>query len=151
MGGARFEGSGELRLFLADHLEDLVALVDQVRVGVLHDVDHDARGHVHERFAPAEEPAVPYGATEDAAQDVAAALVGRRYAVRDEERYRAGVIGNHLVAEPLGFEGLRVVAEELTHRGVDRREQVRVVVRRHLLDDAREPLQTHAGIDGEHR
>ena len=43
------------------------------------------------------------------------------------------------------------MAQKLTHRGVDRREQVRVVVRRHLLDDARQPLQTHACVDGEHR
>ena len=119
---AGFEGPVELRFFLANDLEDLLALLGQVRVGVLHDVDHHARRHVYEGLAAAEEPAVPDRSPKDAPQDVAAALVGGRDAVRHEEGHRARMVGDDLVAEPLRLEGLRVVAQEIAHRGVDRRE-----------------------------
>ena len=85
---------------------------------------------------PAEQPAVANGAAQDAPQDVAAPLVGRADAVGDEERHRPGVIGDDLVAEALGLERLRVVAEQVAHARVDGREQVGVVVGRDALDDA---------------
>ena len=61
------------------------------------------------------------------------------------------MVGDDLVAEPLVLEALRVVPDELAHPGVDRREQVRVVVRRDLLQDARQALQAHPGIDARER
>ena len=78
------------------------------------------------------------------AQDVAASLVRRQDVVGDEERDGARVVGDDLVAEPLGLEGVGVVAEQLAHPGVDRREQVGVVVRRDLLEDAGQALEAHA-------
>ncbi len=61
------------------------------------------------------------------------------------------MIGDDLVAESLGLEGLRIVAQQVSHGGVDRREEVRVVVRGHPLDDAGEALQAHASVDRLHR
>ena len=112
--------------------------LDEVRIGLAHDLDDDLGRLGHERLAAAEEAAVPDGAPEDPAQDVAAALVGGQHVVGDQERHRARVVGDDLVAEALGLEGLRVVAEQVAHPGVDRREEVGVVVRRDLLD-ARSP------------
>ena len=141
---AGIERPGELGLLARDRAEDLVPPLDEVRVRLAHDVDDDRRGLGQERLAPPEQPAVPDRAAEDLAQDVAAALVRGQDAVGDEERHRPRVVGDDLVAEPLGLEGVRVVAEQLAHPGVDRREQVRVVVGRDLLEDARQALQAHA-------
>ena len=51
----------------------------------------------------------------------------RRRAI--DERHRARVVGDDLVAEALRLERVRIVAEELAHPRVDGREQVGVVVR----------------------
>ena len=124
---------------------------DEVRIRLAHDLD-DRRGEVaQERLAPAEQPAVADGPAEDPAQHVAAALVGRQDVVGDEERDGARVVGDHLVAEALGFEVLGVVPQDLAQPVVDRREQVRVVVGRDLLEDAREALQAHPGVDARER
>ena len=148
---ARVERPAELGLLALDRGEDLVAPLDEVRVGVAHDVDDDRRRLGQERLAPPEQPAVADGAAKDPAEDVAAALVRRQDAVGDEERHRPRVVGDDLVAEPLGLERVRVVAEQLAHPGVDRREEVRVVVRRDLLEDAREALEAQAGVDARER
>ena len=125
--------------------------VIDVRVRLAHDVD-DHRGRLgHERLAPAEQAAVADRAPEELAQDVAAALVRGQHVVGDQERDRARVVGDDLVAEALALEGVRVVAQELAHPGVDRREQVGVVVGRDLLEDAGQALQAEAGIDARER
>ena len=87
-----------------------------------------------------------HGSTQDAAQDIAPPLIARKDVISDEERDGPRVIGDDLVAEALLLEVVRVVAEQLPHPGMDRREQVGVVVGRDLLEDAREPLETHAGV-----
>jgi hypothetical protein len=61
------------------------------------------------------------------------------------------MVGDHLVAEALRLERLRIVPEQLAHAGVDRGEQVGVVVGRHLLEDARQPLEAHACVDARER
>ena len=78
LAGAGVEGPGELRFLAGDRGEDLVPTLDEVRVGLAHDLDDRRGGLGHERLAPAEEPAVADRATQDPAQDVAAALVGRQ-------------------------------------------------------------------------
>ena len=118
-----------------------------VRVRLTHDVDDDRGRLGHERLAPAEQPAVADRASEELAQDVAAALVRGQHVVGDQERDRARVVGDDLVAEALAFEGVGVVAQELAHPGMDRREQVGVVVGRDLLEDAGQALQPEPGID----
>ena len=141
------ERARELGLLAGDRGQDLVALRLEVRVGLAHDVDHDRAGLRQERLASAEQPAVADRATEDPAQDVATTLVRRQDVVGDEERDRARVVGDDLVAEALGLEVVRVVAEQLAHPVVDRREQVRVEVGRDLLEDAGQPLEAHPGVD----
>ena len=104
---AGIERPRELRLLAGDDGEDLVAPLDEVRVGLAHDVDDDRGRLGQERLAPAEQPAVADGAAQDAAQDVAAPLVRRQDVVGDEERDGARVVGDDLVAEALGLEGVR--------------------------------------------
>ena len=145
--GPRVERARELRLLAAHDLHDAGALVDEVRVGALHHVDDDGRGLVQERLAPPEEAAVAYRAPQDPPKDVPAPLVRGQHPVRDEERDRPRVIGDDLVTEALGLERVRVVAQQLPHPGVDGREQVGVVVRRDLLEDAGKPLEAHPGVD----
>ena len=111
-----------------DDAEDLVAPGDEMWVGLAHDVDDDRGGLGHERLAPPEQSAVADRTTEELAQDVAAALVRGQHVVGDQERDRPGMVGDDLVAEALALEGVRIVAEQLAHPGVDRREQVGVVV-----------------------
>ena len=151
LAGARVERPRELRLLAGDGGQDLVAPLDEVRIGLAHDLDDDRCGLGHERLAPAEQPAVADGPAEELAQDVAAALVRGQDVVGDEERDRARVVGDDLVAEALGLEGVRVVAEQLAHPGVDRREQVGVVVGRDLLEDAGQALEAHPGVDAGER
>ena len=127
--------------------DDLVPALDQVRVRLAHRLDHDGRRLGEERLGPAEQPAVSHRATDELAQHVPAPLVRWQDTVRDQERRRPRVIGDHLVAEALGLERLGIVPEQLPHAGVDWREQVGVVVGRDLLEDARQPFEAHAGVD----
>src|SRR4051794_21938678 len=91
------------------------------------------------------------GPPEELAQHIATALVRGQYVVADEERHGPGMIGDHLIAEPLTLESVGVVPHQLAHAGVDRREQVRVVVGGDLLKDAREALEAHPGVDARER
>ena len=149
--GPRIERPRELRLLAADDAEDLVPPRHEERVRLAHDVDDHGRGLGHERLAAAEQTAVADRAPEQLAQDVAAALVRRQHVVRDEERHGPRMVGDDLVAEPLVLERVRVVAEELAHPGMDRREEVRVVVRRDLLEDAGQALEAQTRVDARER
>ena len=69
-------------------------MVAQLAVGLSHRADDDP-GHLsQERVFEAETPAEPDGAPHDAAQHVAAPLVGGHDAVGDQERRAAGVLGD---------------------------------------------------------
>ena len=62
---------------------------------------------------PSEQAAMTDRTPQDPPQHVAAALIGRPDAVRDEEGHGARVVGDDLVAEALRLEGLRVVAQQI--------------------------------------
>ncbi|KAG0924107.1 hypothetical protein G6F32_014040 [Rhizopus arrhizus] len=83
------------------------------------------------------------GAADDTAQHVTAAFVGRQHAVDDQERTGADVIGDHaqrLVLQVGRTGQLRRLADQ-------RLEQVDLIVGMHVLQDRRQALQAHAGID----
>ena len=130
----------------ADDVADVGASVAQFRVGAAQQIGH-AVGHLREeRFVEPEQPAVAQSTAHDAAQHVAAALVGGHHAVGNGERRGPGVVGNH----PKGNVSLRSVA---VPRGPqpfgepnDVAEQVRVVVARHVLQYRDDALQAHAGV-----
>src|SRR5918993_5128143 len=91
------------------------------------------------------------GAAEELAEDVATALVRGKDIISDQERDRARMVSDDLVAEALAFERIRIVAEQFPHPGMDRREEVGVVVARDLLEDARQALQAEARVDARER
>ena len=94
---------------------------------------------------------MPHGPANELAEDVAATLVARQDAVRDEERHRPRVVSDDLVAEAFRLERARIVAQELSQGGMDRREEIRVVVAQDLLADAGHPFEAHAGVDARER
>ena len=57
--GMRLDTGTLCAALLHDTVEDTSASLDEVRVGLAHDVDHDRRGLIHERLATTEQPAVP--------------------------------------------------------------------------------------------
>ena len=72
---------------------DEVAVGRELGVGVAHAVDAGADERGSDRVLDAEEVGEADGPADDAAQDVAAVLVGRDDAVVDEEGHGAGVVG----------------------------------------------------------
>src|ERR1051326_2881983 len=109
---------------------------------------------VEKRLVVAEQASVADGATHDLAQDVASSFVRGDYAVGDEERSRAGVVGDDAQRSCPGFllilfrQFLALIhAGELRGAVDERAEQVSVVIREHALQHAGDALQSHARID----
>src|SRR6056297_1080501 len=139
---ALVQGFTEALLFACERVEDLIAFLHQLRVGLAHDlgqwVDHGSE----EGLLATQLVTVANRATDDAAQYVATTVIGRQNAVGDQERAGADMIGDDLQR---GL--LHVVGAGLLGRRPDQvREQVDLVVRMHALKHRRQPLQTHAGI-----
>ncbi len=135
----------EALLLEPDDALDLVGVLAQLGVGIAHLLDHDRREPVH--ALEADTLAVLDRAAQQAAADVAAALVSRRDPVGDQERDGAAVVGEHAV-------GLaRRLALGVADGGLgldpvhDDPEAVGVVVRRDALDDAGGALEPHPGVD----
>ena len=149
--GAALEGSAEALLLVADPAGDRLALGDQLRVGLPHQLDR-ALGEAAqpgrlepERVALLDRPA------HDPAQDVAAVLVGGDDAVGDQEGGTARVVGDdphrpgHRAALFVGAAG------ELLGEVDQRPHVVGLEDRGHVLEDRRHPVQPHAGVDVAHR
>ena len=87
------------------------------------------------------------GAAKNPAQDVAAAFVCGHYAVADQERYGAAVIGNNsdryivVCIFAVGFAGY------FFDKADDRSKQIRIVIAFDALNDGGQALKTHAGIN----
>ncbi len=100
------------------------------------------------RVAQAELHAPANGAASDAPEDIAPALVGRDDAVRDHEGGGAGVVGEHAQSGHALFVGLgHVDRGQVCAHGHQAADEVGVVVRCDALQDARDALEAHAGVD----
>ena len=144
---AKVEGLREALLLGPHGLLDPGPLGRELRVGVAHEPDHPVHGPPEEWLGEPEQAAVPHGTTHDAPEHVAAPLVRRRHAVRDQERGRARVVGDHLHRDVMLFAGpVRFVGErgDTLDEG---REQVGVVVRHLVLHDRGDALEPHPGVD----
>ncbi len=86
-----------------------------------------------------------HGAAHDAAKHVAAALVERRDAVGDEEGRGAQMVGDDAVAG--GLRAVRIDAGFLRDRADERAHQVGLIGRGHALQQGRDALEAHAGVD----
>ena len=119
--------------------------LDELRIGLAHELDQRRYQPPHQRLGGAQHLGVAHGAAHDAAQDVAAALVRRVDAIGDQEGRGAQVVGDDAMARRL--RPVRVDAGEVRDSPDDGAHQVDVVVRRDTLQDGRDALEPHAGVD----
>ena len=142
---ASLERLSEALLLRPDDGLDLVGALVELRIGLRHLPHDDGRQAVH--VGEPDPLRLLDGSPDDAAEDVAAALVGRGHPVADEERHPAAVIREHPVR--LGRLG-RVPVGDARLGGDpvhDLAVPVGLVDRHHVLQDRRGALQPHAGVD----
>ncbi len=149
--GAALQGAAEALLLVADPAGDRLALGDQLRVGLAHDLDRALGEAAEPGRLEAERAALLDRPPHDPAQDVAAVLVGGDDAVGDQEGGAARVVGDdphrpgHRAALVVG------VAGELLGEVDQRPHQVGLEDRGDVLEDRRHPVEPHAGVDVAHR
>ena len=140
------EGLEEALLLHPDHALDVLAGLAELAVVIAHPLDHHVGAAVQEGLTEAEVAPVAHGPAQDAAQDVAAAVVARPAAVGHGEGQGTDVVGDHLHAHALLV--VAAVGPALAGDPVeDRREQVGAVVAGHPLLQRGQALQAHAGVD----
>ncbi len=91
------ERLGEALLLRFEHPVNLAAMLDQLRVRVAPEVDHDVRQAAEERRLEPDPGAVLDCPAHDAPQHVATPLVRRADTVGRKERHRTTVVGEHPV------------------------------------------------------
>ena len=144
---AAVDGLGKILLLGADDLGDIALLLAQILVLALIDRHDGVDDLIEERAIHAEELAVTRRAAQQAAQDVAAALVARQHAVADHEARGADVVGDDAQGDVARVALAVVRAGDLAdlvgdvHDGIDVEQGV------DILADHRQTLQAHAGVD----
>ena len=137
----------EALLLDGDHFADIVVLFTQLRVAgfaLLHD---DFEQLAEEGMIDAEQLAVAGGAADDAAQYVAASLVGGNHAIRDHKGRGADMVGddaNRDIVSLVRAVGLARNGTDGIKNPADRVHLEHVV---HTLHHAGQTLEPHAGID----
>ena len=144
---AAVDGAGEVLLLLLDDAGDIGAAVAQIAVVALVLLHHGLHDLVQEGLVDAQELAVAGGAAQQAAQHVAAALVGGQHAVGDHEHGGSGMVGDdaqgHVVLVGNAVAGAGELGDLVgdVHDGVDLEEGT------HVLAHHGQALQAHAGVD----
>ena len=144
---ALVERGREAVLLLADDFLETRLLRTQLRIRIAHRVREGRDEPVEERLVQAELVTVPDRPPHDAAQDVAAAFVGRRDAIEDQEAGRADVIGDDF----LRGARVRFGAGQPRDGGDQTFEDVDLVVVVGALHQRADALQAHARIDARRR
>ncbi len=144
---AAAERLGKAGFFGADHLLDLAVLGTQLRVRRAEAVDHRPRDSSQEWPGKPEVLAVTRGAPQDPPQHVSSTFVGRTYAVGDHERERSAVVGDDPERDVDLAAGAVAVAAEAFGEGDHVPQEIGVVVAEHPLQNGRDALETHAGVD----
>ena len=140
------QGSAELFFFRIDDLFDQVLTFPKFRIFVTEDVHDRIDEAAEEHIADAEEAAETDGTTQDTAQDVAAAFVGRQDTVGDHDRNGPDVVGNDLHSDLLLRIAVIAVADG-DYPFDNREDEVCFKVRFLLLNDRSQSFETAAGID----
>ena len=144
---AAVDGLVEAGFLVLDNLVNIFLLLNQLRICAAGLVDNGGSNIGHKRLVNAEQLAVTNGAAQQAAQNVAAALVGRDNAVADHHNGGADVVGDNAQGN-IGLIAVAVVlAGDLGHLVGDVAHGVNVEQRANTLYHARQTLQTHAGVD----
>src|SRR5690606_10224483 len=133
----------EALLFDLERTLDRVLRLPELRIRLAHLRDQRRHNLVEERIGSAELVPVTHGATDDAPQYVAAALVRGEHAVGDEERGCANVVGDYVERR-----SPTVARSHYFGGGADQRlEQIDVVVAVDALHNRGDALEAHAGVD----
>ena len=142
---AAVERLAEPLLLGADDALDLGGVLDDLRVPRPDLLDDDARQRIDR--GQADPACLNDRAADEPAEDVAAALVRRRHALRDEEGHAAAVVAEHAVR--LGRLRRRPVrhARLLGDPVHDQPKAVGVEDRVDALDEHRAALEAHPGVD----
>ena len=155
--GAGGQGAAEGVLLAVGHLGDGAPAGLQLGVGGLHGVLRDGQQGGHGGLVDAEQAHGAHRPADEAAQDVAAAVVAGTHAVGDEHEGRAHVVGDdphaHVIVVGLARLGAgRAAAVDLSGQllgGLDDGEDLVDLVHVGLvLHDEGQALQTGTGIDG---
>ncbi len=149
--GPALEGAAEALLLVADPAGDRLALGLELGVGGRHDLDRPLGEPSQPRCLEAEGAALLDRPAHDPPQDVAAVFVGGDDAVGDQEGGAARVVGDdpHRPGYPAA---LRVgVPRELLGEVDQRPDQVGLEDRWDVLEDRRDPVEAHPGVDVAHR
>ena len=142
---AAFQRLAEARFLQLQRLLDQRLRTAKLGIGLAHGRHQRRHELVHERFPRTEQMGMAHGAAHDAAQHIAAALIGRQHAIGHQEAGRAQMIGNHPVrGARLGRERL---ADLVLAGGNQRPERVGIIIVVHALQHGGDALQAHAGID----
>ncbi len=141
------EGLQEGVLLDGHHRGDPLELQRQLGVGRGHLVPHDLGEGGQHRLVDAQEPGRAHDPAQQAPQHVAAALVGRRHPVADDHHAGAGVVGDHPEPDVVAGVGAVAAAGELLGAGDHRPHEVGVVHAGHVLQQRRDALDAHAGVD----
>ncbi len=142
------ERLAELRLFGGEEARGERCAVAEVGVCALHALDDGFGDAIEHRLARRLELCEEVdSAPKDAAQHIAAAFVRRRHAIGDEERRRAGVLGDDAHGD-VGRGILSVgAAGQLFDAGEDGAEDIRLVDGVFVLQYRGDALEAGAGVD----
>src|SRR6478609_420869 len=144
---ARAQGAPEGVLLGVRDLADPVEVGLELRVGGLHPIHADRQQLLEGRRVDAEQAHRADRTAQQSAQDVAAALVAGRDAVTDEHERAAHVIGDDAEAHVVLVVGAVATAREVLRGGDDRKDLVGLVDVVDALQQERDALEPHAGVD----
>ena len=141
------QGLAEALLLRQQGLGDERLVLDDLRVLLAHGADDLLEELAQEGLVDALDVAVAHGAAQQAAQHIAAALVGGQDAVADHEHDGAGVVCHDAQGEvDLVLLAVLLAGEALAHAD-EAAQDVCVEVGGHALQDGGGALQAHAGVD----
>ena len=144
---AGVDGTGKVCLFGADDLLDISIMLAQLGVCTLAGLDNSLHQIHQEGVVDAQHPAMTGCTAQQAAQNVAAALVGGQDAVRHHEGAAADVVGD----DTDGNVGLGILlvglARDVLHMVQHALHGIHLKQVAHVLHHAGQTLQAHAGIN----
>ena len=144
---AAVDGLGEVLLLHPDDLGDIVLALPQLGVVALVLVDDGVAHLVQEGLIDPQQLAVAGGPAEQAAQDIAPALVGGEDAVADHEGGGADVVGDDPEGDVSGVALAVAGTGDLGDLGGDIHHGVHIEQGGDALAYGGQALQSHAGVD----
>ena len=145
--GAGRQGAPERLLLRVGGGRDPAEVGLQLGVGLRHPLQAHRQQLGQRGGVDAEQLHRPHAAAQQAAQDVAASLVARRDAVADQHQAGAQVVGDHAHPHVVVVVGAVAAAGQLGRLLDDRVDLVDLVEVVDALQQVRDPLQAHAGVD----